>query len=316
MSDAPLLRPGARGDAVVELQSRLRSVGSDLVADGEYGPETTAAVRSFQERRRLRVDGICGPETWGALEESGYALSDRLLCRRTPMLRGDDVVALQSRLNALGFDAGRADGIFGPQTESALRAFQHEAGIAVDRICGPDTIAALDRLGAPTPGSVAATRERDALRRGPRELRGLGVLVTTDHAIPLADEVGGRLRLAGAEVTVLGTEDPGEIARVANETGVDLLVHLTESDQNLTQCAFFENASMRSEGGYRVAAGITETIRATGIDVATPAGRTSRILRETRMPAVTCELAGVGDNAIAEAIARGVSAAIEGSAAS
>ena len=96
----------------------------------------------------------------------------------------------------------------------------------------------------------------------------------------------------------------------------DYVISLTESEQNLTLCAFFENASMRSEGGYRVAAGITETIRALGIAVEEPIGRTSRILRETRMPAVTCELTGVGDNAIAEAIARGVSAAIEGSAAS
>ena len=38
------------------------------------------------------------------------------------MLRGDDVSELQRRLNALGFDAGREDGILGPETEAALRA--------------------------------------------------------------------------------------------------------------------------------------------------------------------------------------------------
>ena len=37
------------------------------------------AVREFQEQRGLRVDGICGPETWGALIESGFRLGDRLL---------------------------------------------------------------------------------------------------------------------------------------------------------------------------------------------------------------------------------------------
>ncbi len=56
---------------------------------------------------------------------------------------GDDVVRLQKRLNAAGFDCGEADGIFGPNTEAALRAFQADAGIAADGIAGPATNAKL-----------------------------------------------------------------------------------------------------------------------------------------------------------------------------
>jgi peptidoglycan hydrolase-like protein with peptidoglycan-binding domain len=52
---------------------------------------------------------------------------------------GDDVKKLQRRLAAAGFDPGTVDGIFGPKTEAALKAFQEGAGIAADGIAGPAT---------------------------------------------------------------------------------------------------------------------------------------------------------------------------------
>ena len=311
MNDAPLLRAGAQGEAVRELQKLLRAAGIDPGESGAFDAATEVAVRAFQKRRRLRVDGICGPETWGALEESGHSLGGRLLCRRSPMMRGDDVVELQTRLNALGFDAGRADGIFGPQTEAALVAFQRDAAVTVDRICGPETIAALARLGTPGAGSVAATRERDALRRGTRSVSGLRVLVSGDVPGDLGDRVVADL----VGVDAVGECCPGgaadEIATRANAIGADLVVHLTLSEQNITQCAYFENASMRSEGGLRLAEGIGAALRDAGMSVAAPIGRTSRLLRETRMPAVICELAEPGRAGLAAAIVAGIRRTIE-----
>lgn len=311
MNDAPLLRAGAQGEAVRELQKLLRAAGIDPGEDGTYDATTEEAVRAFQERRRLRVDGICGPETWGALEESGHSLGGRLLCRRSPMMRGDDVVELQTRLNALGFDTGRADGIFGPQTEAALVAFQRDAAVAVDRICGPETIAALARLGTPGAGSVAATRERDALRRGARSVSGLRVLVSGDVPGNLGDRVVADL----IGLDAIGEWCPGEvapeIAARANAIGVDLVVHFTLSEQNLTQCAYFENASMRSEGGFRLAEGIGAALRDDGVSVAAPVGRTSRLLRETRMPAVICELADPRRRGLSGVIVAGIRRTIE-----
>ena len=64
-------RRGDRGDAVRDVQQRLSAVGVRATVDGVYGEETADAVREFQRRRGLRVDGICGPDTWGALIESG-----------------------------------------------------------------------------------------------------------------------------------------------------------------------------------------------------------------------------------------------------
>lgn len=67
----PLLRRGASGKRVRQLQTALRYVGQALTrhgVDGDYGPETELAVRAFQRARtRLAVDGIYGPRTADAL---------------------------------------------------------------------------------------------------------------------------------------------------------------------------------------------------------------------------------------------------------
>lgn len=57
--------------------------------------------------------------------------------------RGDDVKKLQETLNAMGYDCGTADGIFGAKTEIAVRSFQQANGIAADGIAGKNTLALL-----------------------------------------------------------------------------------------------------------------------------------------------------------------------------
>ena len=70
---APLrtLRRGDRGPEVEELQQRLGNVGRDVLIDGQFGPQTEAAIRFFQMEHNLTVDGIAGPEVFGALVEKG-----------------------------------------------------------------------------------------------------------------------------------------------------------------------------------------------------------------------------------------------------
>jgi hypothetical protein len=64
----PTLRRGSKGPDVVHLQQRLTAKGfSPGAHDGDFGPATDRAVRSFQAARGLVVDGIVGPKTWGAL---------------------------------------------------------------------------------------------------------------------------------------------------------------------------------------------------------------------------------------------------------
>lgn len=76
------------------------------------------------------------PETIGYL---GY----RTLKRTTPYMRGTDVKTLQMMLNALGYFAGRIDGIFGDRTKAAVKAFQRHNGLTADGIVGSKTRAKL-----------------------------------------------------------------------------------------------------------------------------------------------------------------------------
>jgi peptidoglycan hydrolase-like protein with peptidoglycan-binding domain len=60
-----VLRPGATGPAVRELQLRLH-----MRADGAFGPVTERAVLTYQARHGLKVDGVVGTRTWQAVEKS------------------------------------------------------------------------------------------------------------------------------------------------------------------------------------------------------------------------------------------------------
>jgi peptidoglycan hydrolase-like protein with peptidoglycan-binding domain len=65
---------------------------------------------------------------------------------------GNDVLALQRELSALGCNPGPLDGSLGPDTEGAIRLFQQAAGLTVDGIVGPRTRASLTgaaQLGQP-----------------------------------------------------------------------------------------------------------------------------------------------------------------------
>jgi hypothetical protein len=64
---APSLGLGTLGDLVVWAQEHLITAGYPLFVDGGFGPQTEAAVESFQLAHGLTVDGIIGPETWQAL---------------------------------------------------------------------------------------------------------------------------------------------------------------------------------------------------------------------------------------------------------
>lgn len=64
----PVLRRGDSGSAVTLLQTLLCDVVTPIGVDGAFGPETLSAVRAFQQRAGLTVDGVVGPKTWAALE--------------------------------------------------------------------------------------------------------------------------------------------------------------------------------------------------------------------------------------------------------
>ncbi|MEA4929478.1 MAG: peptidoglycan-binding domain-containing protein [Candidatus Limiplasma sp.] len=59
------------------------------------------------------------------------------------MFRGEDVLAVQARLLELGFDPGKADGVYGPMTAAAVITFQSSRQLDADGVVGPVTHAAL-----------------------------------------------------------------------------------------------------------------------------------------------------------------------------
>ena len=73
---------------------------------------------------------------------------NRLLKRAYPMMRGDDIRALQEQLNKLGYNCGTVDGIFGDKTKAGVISFQTAAGVKVDGIVGPVTKGALTGMAA------------------------------------------------------------------------------------------------------------------------------------------------------------------------
>ena len=58
---------GSKGSDVTELQKLLNQNGYSLSVDGSYGPKTQAAVTDYQSKNGLKVDGVAGSQTWGAL---------------------------------------------------------------------------------------------------------------------------------------------------------------------------------------------------------------------------------------------------------
>lgn len=314
MSDPAALRPGSRGEAVRDLQVRLGAQGLEVprVEVGMYGTGTERAVRTFQEARGLRVDGICGPQTWSAVVESGYRLGDRLLYRRRPMLRGDDVAELQRRLNGLGFDAGREDGIFGDDTTRALVEFQRNMDLPADGMCGAATLAVLERVGGLAAGSVASVREREALRRGPHRLEGRRVFLGAEPGFETLAHLVVRGLVdhgAGVALDATGAGDP-VLAAEANRYAADLFLAFRVGDSPGCRCSYFESGRFRSEAGRAVAEAISRELAPILGGEPCVAGRTYAVLRETRMAAVICEPVAANDLAgMRTLVGRGVEVA-------
>jgi N-acetylmuramoyl-L-alanine amidase len=321
-----IIRAGDAGEAVRDVQRRLLALGYRIAADeltGRFARSTDEAVRAFQRSRGLPADGMIGPDTWGRLVEAGYRLGDRTLYVRSPLFRGDDVLDLQRRLNQLGFDAGREDGIFGVASGQAVLDFQRNIGMKYDGIVGPDTVEALERIRPVQPGpSRALVREAEDVRamrasivgsriaidpgHGPDDPGNIGPSGTTEAELTLllAADLSDALTRLGALPSILRIADetpsPSDRARAANDLGaaVCVSIHLNgggPSEQGST-CAYFGTQETYSPAGQRLAERVQDALTSR---IGLVDGRTHRLtislLRETRMPAVQVQPAFLTD---------------------
>lgn len=333
MSDSKngLLGLGSQGPAVGDVRARLAALPasqlpdrgglSDADIESEVFDETLErAVRAFQQHKGLIVDGVVGVETFTAIDGARWVLGDRIL-RHLPghLQRGEDVTALQDRLNGLGFAAGRVDGRFGPDTERAVRGFQRAYGLADDGSVGPETLRAFEDLRRSVSGGSATTlRERELVRRAGHSLSGRTVVLDPGHGgdnpgavanglveaevvMDLARRIEGRLTAIGVSVVYTRTQHASptedERAAVANAAGADLVLSLhcdshDASDASGVATFFYgrdRDTSWSAVGEHLADLVLREIVARTDLANCRSHGRSWTLLQQTKMPTIRVE---------------------------
>jgi len=173
-----VLQQGARGANVNLLQFLLQEISMFhpevpfVIKDSNFGPATRTAVIEFQRAFGLNPDGIVGPNTWARLYQVYWGIRDNVTIAPNPPppppsgggqnpgfgdgfvpypgtllrngSRGESVRLMQQYLNSIRVEFPfwehlNEDGVFGPRTEAAVRAFQNQFGLNSDGIIGPMT---------------------------------------------------------------------------------------------------------------------------------------------------------------------------------
>jgi N-acetylmuramoyl-L-alanine amidase len=322
------LRRGADGIAVADVRRMLASMGlldnTDARSHGSYDEATELAIRHFQQRRGMSVDGVVGPETYTALTEAHWRLGDRVLAHEPgQLLTGDDVSALQTQLLELGYDLARADGVFGARTAAGLRNFQRDYGLVADGICGPATLRALRQLARRVVGGrPQLLREMVAVAAAGPSLLGKRIVVDPGHGgddpgtvhvdedrgnlteadlnWDLAARLEGRLTALGVSTWLTRGPHNGaaeeDRAGLANDVGADLVISLHVDGfgsprANGLAVYYYGAGESSSTIGERLADLVQrELVARTGLTNGRIHAKTWALLRLTRMPAVRLEL--------------------------
>jgi N-acetylmuramoyl-L-alanine amidase len=311
---------GDRGKEVTDVQTRLHALGYELGnegVDGFFGPKTVAALKAFQQERLLLVDGILGANSWRELVEAGYTLGERLLYLRIPNFRGDDVLALQVKLNLLGFNAGPERGIFDEAVEAAVIEFQRNAGLPVDGMVGEQTLRKLDALRKAESGKMGfKIPDRDAGFVPHTSLSGSVIVLDAGHggqdtgvvspegiaekdfSLALALRLAELIRSEGGHIVLTRAADQRvplyDRCDLANAAAADYVLSLHANGHANPQargaaCYYFQRNHYYSEHGERLANYLGEQLRALGVPWLGAFGRNYAVLREPRAISVLVE---------------------------
>ena len=335
-----MIKPGDRGDVVTTVTNTLHRLGLIAAPTDIFTDDVAHAVRAFQQERGLRVSGEIDIGTHAAIEEARWKLGDRSLKVDSPLMRGDDVATLQSRLIDMGFNPGRVDGIYGSATEGAVKEFQKSVGVKNDGICGPGTVMSLMRLmrtvsgGAPTQLRDQAVREK----RGPALADKVIVLDPSSRGdiaeivYDIAQKIEGRLIALGVSVflsrSAQSTPSESERITLANSTDADLVISLSvdkyPNDKAEGISTYFYGSELHgihSIVGERFATIVQrELVARTDLLNARTHSKTWDLLRLTKAPTVRIEMgyatnpkdaSRLADSHFRDVIAEGVVVAIQ-----
>jgi len=202
------LRYGNSGEDVAFMQRRLIELGYLAgEADGQFGTNTLAAVKAFQKANGLTADGVAGTMTYGVLLSDAAIRAEQTPAPLPPeeedttdpngipernLSQGDsgnDVKSVQTRLIALGFLSGTADGQYGSGTAAAMKAFQQMNSLTADGEGNPSTYAklysddALNSTGVKQGQSVPAYTNLRTGATGPMVIRLQQALVKLNYRL-------------------------------------------------------------------------------------------------------------------------------------
>ena len=222
---------------IATIQAQLNKKGCSVgTVDGIAGPTTYNAVISFQNKNGLTADGQVGTATWDILFDtvSGGTTYTRILKVTSPLMQGDDVKAVQNKLNSLGYNCGTADGYYGNATRTAVISFQSAKGLTADGEVGPATWSALFNSSSSSGGGTlpgGSIKVFIDAGHGGSDPGAVGNgLKEKDIVLSIATKLGALLNGRGISIKYSRTTDTylslEERARLANAWGADLFVSI------------------------------------------------------------------------------------------
>ena len=242
------LTQGRVGWDVSVLQFLLARHGIGRVVDGYYGPETAAAVRRYQRRAELAVDGIAGPQTLASL--GGKKTPSRPSVRRYLVRPGDSLTAIAQRHGVSMPALARANGLDPAKPLLIGKRLKIPAGTAAPPLAAPpssvrDTITRTAAAYGVDPSLARAVAWMESGFQ-PHVVSNAGALGVMQVTPPTWDFV---------ETVLLGGRDVPNTTAGNIKVGVVFLRHLLRQfggDERLALAAYYQGAqAVREHGLYK-----------------------------------------------------------------
>ena len=240
------LTKGSKGDAVKQLQQRLKELGYySASCDGNYGNQTVDAVKAFEKKNGLTVDGVADSATLKKINSSSAisakgttvtskeennttATTDETLKKGS---KGSEVKQLQQRLKQLGYYTSTVDGDYGSNTVTAVKAFQKKNGLTqtgtadattLKKVYSTSAIKANDKVeNADTTTTLKSGSKGDAVKQLQQRLKDLGYYTSTvdgDYGSGTTSAVKAFQKKNGLSQT--GTADAATLTKVYSSSAV------------------------------------------------------------------------------------------------